>query len=149
MWCRMLIVLKGNDRSCRWGCGTTLLRPLKRGDSLPPNTTSLRVAGKRPICDLWHSAASSKSLFYTVNITQINASRCLKPKIANAKPLLRDSIDICTPKKQIRAPRLKYITPPKALSFSAGYYITPQRTGVFFCKEIAYLKNIKIPALEI
>ena len=59
-----------------------------------------------------------------------------------------DDVLILTPKKT-RPSRAKHVTPPKALSFGEGHHTTPQRTGVFLCKEIAFVKGIKLPAPEV
>ena len=56
-------------------------------------------------------------------------------------------VEISTPR---RPRRVQHVTPPQALSVSTnGHLTTPQRTGVFLCKEIAYQKGIKITAPEI
>lgn len=48
-----------------------------------------------------------------------------------------------------RSPRIKHVTPPLALSVATGHHSTPQRVGVFLCKEIAFQKKIKIPTSEV
>lgn len=55
---------------------------------------------------------------------------------------------VTTPQRT-RPSRAKHVTPPKALSFATGHHTTPQRTGVFLCKEIAFQKGVKITAEEV
>jgi hypothetical protein len=50
-------------------------------------------------------------------------------------------VEISTPKRY-RESRIKHVTPPPQLSFSEGQHETPQRVGVFLCKEIGFQKGI-------
>jgi hypothetical protein len=55
---------------------------------------------------------------------------------------------LVTPQKK-RPSRAKHVTPPQALSNAPGHHTTPQRAGVFLCREIAWLKGITIPQEEV
>ncbi|CZT06993.1 uncharacterized protein RAG0_12569 [Rhynchosporium agropyri] len=76
-------------------------------------------------------------------------SKLRKRKVEYISTATQTSRVIITTPKRKRPSRAKHVTPPLDLFESSGHYKTPQRSGVFFCREIAFRKGIKITAPEV